>query len=332
MDSATRQAIIAYHQKGTKSFWHMAGAIVLFFSLSAASVVTWEMGWWPVTLLIVAIHANVAHINLLAFHESSHYILHPHRLANEAKGILVGTFILTPLSVYRWVHNQHHLYLGTEKDSEQWPFVLPGTPRSARILAAIGELCFGFFYTPVVFLHGYLTETRMPAGVVRRIRWEYGLCVLFWTVVLTITAAMGWWKYLLLGYLIPAILAGNIQSLRKFTEHMGMLGDSVPTMTRTVLPTGRIGRFLSWAMMHIDLHGIHHRYAKIPQYNLPAASPLVYPQGEETAGVFPSYLAAMWDMFKSLGNPRVGAQWLRRQQLNSEPAPVERTSAAVTAS
>jgi fatty acid desaturase len=283
----------------------------------AAAVYTWNAGWWPLTIVCWGVCAHVGHSKLIAFHEASHGTLHPRWRANEFIGILLGTTILVPLSVYRFVHGQHHAYIGTEHDLELWPFVDPQVPRWKRIAAAVGELVFGFFYTPIVFLHGVLVARRIPPAQLRRIVWEYVLCVVVWTIVAVVLTRYGWWKPFFIGYFVQALIAGNLQSIRKFTEHVGLLGDTILTTTRTVVDHTHYGEAMSRSMLRIDYHGTHHRYAKVPYYHLPAATPYVYDGRVECVPIFPSYWAAMLDMARSLGNPRVGAQWIKADPANA---------------
>jgi fatty acid desaturase len=285
-------------------------ATLLHVGCMAAAVLTWNAGLWPLTIVCWAICAHVGHSKLIAFHEASHGTLNPRWLVNEFQGIMLGTTILVPLSSYRLVHGRHHAYLGTESDLELWPFVNPKVPRWQRILAAVGELVFGFFYTPIVFLHGVLVAKKIPKPQVRRLIWEYANCVVVWAVVLYVINRNGWWEPFFVGYGVQALIAGNLQSIRKFTEHVGLMGDSILTTTRTVVDKSHYGEAMSRSMLRIDYHGTHHRYAKVPYYHLPAATPYVYDGKVECVPIFPTYLSAMWDMARSLGNPRVGAQWL----------------------
>lgn len=335
MDLETKKLLQQLHHKGLASYRRTLIYVGLYFILAGLSIWLYRLQlYWPI-LLVWAVQSHLGHMNLIAFHEASHYILHPQRLLNEANGILVGTFILTPLSSYRLVHNAHHLRLGEERDLELWPYVNTAVPRWQRLLSAAGELLLGFFYTPVVFLHGVLNAGRLPASLRRRLWGEYALCLILWTGLIGGATYFGLVPELLIAYVIPSIISGNLQSLRKFTEHMGMLGDDVPSLTRTVVPNGPIGRFLSWTMMHIDYHGTHHRFAKIPQYNLPKATTLVYEDAlHSQRSIYPTYLSAMWAMFRTLADPRVGAQWRgmdHRARVDSEsstpasePAPYRR--------
>jgi fatty acid desaturase len=108
---------------------------------------------------------------------------------------------------------------------------------------------------------------------------------------------------------VPALIAGSLQSVRKFTEHLGLMGDTILTNTRTVVDRRLYGEMMSRSMLRIDYHGTHHRFAKVPYYHLPDATPYVYDGRTECVPIFPSYWSAMLDMARSLGNPRVGAQW-----------------------
>ena len=142
---------------------------------------------------------------------------------------------------------------------------------------------------------------------------EYAICGLLWGTLFGLAAIYDGWQVLLIGYFVPVVIAGNLQSLRKFTEHMGLCGDTILSTTRTVVDRRWFGRLMSDSMLHIDYHGTHHRYAKVPHYNLPAATPLVYKPGQPAVPIFSSYSSAMLDMLWTLHDPRVGRQWLANQ-------------------
>jgi hypothetical protein len=191
---------------------------------------------------------------------------------------------------------------------------------------ATGELLLGFLCTPLLFLRGILVEGGMSPPAARRLAAEYALCAAWWGLILGAVGFFGVWEGFAVGYLAPSLVAGNLQSLRKFTEHLGLLGDDVPSTTRTVIATSWAGRLLSASLLHIDLHGPHHRRGKIPHFHLREATPLLYEQElrqPAAANVFRSYPAAAWAMLKTLGDPRVGAQWLRGRE-KSAALPHER--------
>ena len=300
------------HQKSPRTLIEAMVSLILFFAFVPLTLWTWQAGYWPLTIVLWLIQGHVGHANLLAFHEASHFVLHPRRWVNELYGVGMGSLIMTPISAYRYVHNQHHVHLGTQSDTELWPYVDCSTSRPLRWMLAFGELLLGFFVTPLVFVRGVLTAERLPPNVAKRLQWEYALVVLLWAGIITTVVAFNIETWFVLGYLIPSMIAGNLQSLRKFTEHMGLLGHDVPTTTRTVIDPSLFGRLLSDSMLHIDLHGPHHLQSKIPHFALRQATPLIY--GEATqdplhGNIYRSYLGAIGHMLLTLRNPRVGQQW-----------------------
>lgn len=133
--------------------------------------------------------------------------------------------------------------------------------------------------------------------------------VCFWTVVLAFTAWFHAWNYLLIGYGMPALLAGNMHSLRKYIEHMGLTGSKVRTLTRSVVSDSLLGRLFAFSMFNIQFHGIHHHFGSMPQASLPRFAVLLFPVAEER-GTYRNYAAALLEMIPTLADPRVGSQWL----------------------
>src|ERR1051325_1969829 len=75
-------------------------------------------------------------------------LLRKSRRLNEFDGVIIGVFSFLPFSLYRVVHQTHHMHLASERDTELWPFVRTNAPRWARRLAALLELTLGLFYSP----------------------------------------------------------------------------------------------------------------------------------------------------------------------------------------
>ncbi len=284
-------------------------ASFVWLALVAAAVWTWFQGYWPLTALCWLVGAHLGHMKLAMFHEASHGTLHPTWWRNDMQGMLVGSVNLIPLSVYRMAHWQHHAYLATERDPELWPFTQVGTPRWLRVICALAEIVFGFLYTPLLYLRAAFKAPSIAPAVQRRIWIEYGLVVLTWGSILTLVAMNNWWEGLLVGYGVQMILTGALQTINKYTEHLGLLGDTALTSTRTVADEREPGWTLSRSMLHIDYHGTHHCYAKVPYYYLPDATPHVYTGDEPAEPIYSSYAAAMWDMLTCLGDPKIGRQW-----------------------
>jgi len=307
--------------KSSHTFYQSAFYTSLFFALMALSIISWDTGYWYASIGCWLVQAHIGHINVLAFHEASHYTLHPRRSVNELFGIAIGSLTFTPLSAYRYAHNQHHTHLASARDPELWPYSDTSIPRWQRMFAAFAELCCGLFYTPFTFLRAVLIAERLPQSTRLRLTVEYVLIAMLWGVILATVAFLHAWEAFLVGVLIPFWIAGNLHSLRKFVEHMGLLGDDVASGTRTVVDSTRLGKIVSHSMLHIDFHGPHHSYAKIPFFRLPEATALLYSASEpnrETENFYPSYAAALWDMLKTIPNPRVGMQWAKSDAASGE--------------
>jgi fatty acid desaturase len=290
----------------------------VFFSVHGAIILLLYHGYVWACIPLVLVLAYLKHCHLIAFHEASHGNLCPSRPLNEAIGHLIATLGLMSLSLYRAVHRLHHVYLGTEKDEELWPFVDPRQPRWFRRVSAILEMTCGLLYTPYLFLRCFLREgSSVKDPAVRRRVWiELTGLVLFWGSVVAATAWFGLWQYFLMMYVIPAWIAGNLQSIRKFVEHLGVTGQPPLGVTRSIVPVGLVDRFIVFTLFHEPYHGVHHRYAHLPQTVFPAFAELLTPMQAGDLPPFSTYREAFLDMFRSLRDPRTGPQWER----HAEPA------------
>ena len=134
------------------------------------------------------------------------------------------------------------------------------------------------------------------------------------TVWGALVGAAAWWNawtYLIVLYVLPGMLAGNLQSLRKYIEHMGLTGATVLSSTRSVSPSGLLGRLFALSLFNIPYHGVHHQYAGMPQAKMPEFTDLLIPKDERELPPYRGYWRAFRDMLWTLPDPRVGSQWLR---------------------
>jgi hypothetical protein len=110
------------------------------------------------------------------------------------------------------------------------------------------------------------------------------------------------------------VISGMLQTLNKFEQHLGLHGESVLGLTRTVVDRNRCTELVSAAMLYNDYHGTHHRYARIPYYHLPHATPFALAGARENCPVYPNIVRALADMLRSLADPKAGPQWIERSQ------------------
>ncbi len=265
--------------------------------------------WWAVPPMLIAAH--LMHGSAIGFHEATHGMLRKNRAFNEFDGVLLGVFSFMSFSLYRAAHQLHHMHLSTEKDEELWPFIHPSSPRWLRVVAAVLELTVGLFFLPLLFLRIFLRKNSPIRAKRVRVRiWkELILMVVVWAGVLSAVAYFDVWKYFLWLYFLPAFIAGNLQSWRKYIEHVGMTGSTVNSSTRNIVADNWAGRLVSFTLLHEPFHGLHHMHAGLHHAELPPRAAELQPRTPEEKPPFPSYTHALLDLLRSLSDPRVGAQW-----------------------
>jgi fatty acid desaturase len=251
------------------------------------------------------------HGSLIGLHEAAHGLLRKNRRFNEFDGMVIGTLGLMSFSLYRVVHQTHHAHLTRERDYEFWPLSKTTTPRWIRRIAAFLELNFGMFFTPIVFLRAFLCRPSPVRSkrIRRRIWMELALTTVVWICLLWTVAAFDLWKYFIWLYLAPAFLAANLQSWRKYIEHVGMTGTTVNSSTRSIVAKKWSGRLMAFTLLHEPFHGVHHQRAGLPHSVLPQCASVLDPKIPEEQMPFPSYRHALLDLIRSLADPRVGPQW-----------------------
>jgi fatty acid desaturase len=294
----------------SRSAFHVV--IVLFFLTEIALAAVLHSGssvWLAVPLVLLTSH--LMHGALVGFHEASHGLLRRSRRLNEVDGTILGVLSFMSFSLYRAGHQSHHAQLATERDEELWPFVHPRMPRWGRVLAAFLELTAGLLYTPSLFFRTFLrTGSPIRNKKVRRRIWvELALMVLVWIGIVSAVTYWHAWRYFLCMYLVPAILAANLQSWRKYIEHVGLNGSTVNSSTRSIVAQGWLGRLVAFTLLHEPYHGVHHKYAGLPHAELPQLAAELLPTAPEERLPYPSYRHALLDLLRSLADPRVGAQW-----------------------
>ncbi len=270
-------------------------------------------GWMWLAVPLMLLISHFMHGQLVGFHEASHGLLRKRRFLNDLDGILIGMVSFMSFTLYRVSHQTHHAHLSTERDEELWPFVKTDSPRWSRCLAAFFELNLGLLYTPFLFLRTFLRKNSIVRSprIRRRIWAEFALCGAFWAVTLTLVAYFGVWKHLLWMYLLPSIIAGNLQSWRKYIEHVGLTGNTSNSSTRSIVPQTWMGRLLAFSLLHEPFHGVHHVRTGLTHAELPGHVDELEPKYPGERQPFQNYAEALWDLLKSLGDPKVGIQWTR---------------------
>lgn len=286
---------------------------ILFYLTQVALGFAVHHGNYWVAVPLVILCSHFMHGLLIGFHEASHSLLRRNRLANDLEGLLIGTFSFISFTLYRVAHQSHHSHLGTQRDVELWPFIDPGMPRWARVAAACVELTCGVFFTPFLFLRAFLREDSVVRSrrVRRRIWIEIGAMALVWAALLAAVSWFGVWRYFLWMFAAPAFIAGNLQSWRKYIEHVGLTGPTIRSGTRSIVADTWMGKLVSFTLLHEPYHGVHHLHMGLPHAELPGRAGELAPTVPEELPPFRSYAHALVHLLGCLGDPRVGAQWRR---------------------
>ncbi len=140
--------------------------------------------------------------------------------------------------------------------------------------------------------------------------------VVVWIGIITAVTYWQVWHYFVWMYLAPAFVAGNLQSWRKYVEHVGLTGSTVNSATRNIVAEGWSGRLVAFTLLHEPYHGVHHLHVGLPHAKLPQRVDSILPATPDDRPPFPSYGHALVDVLRSLADPRVGAQWQRTEKLS----------------
>lgn len=290
------------------SMVHVSGTIAHVSSV-VACLLCWQAGgfWLSVVPLLWCAIVWWNHAALARLHEAIHGTLFPARWLNEISGVAIGTVAGIPMSVYRHVHLQHHAWLGTPKDPELVPYSVPGSSRAYRVFLAWSELVLGAVVTPCLY-----TSRTLRASIRfrrrRRVRFALELALLgvFWIAVLAALWRSGHHLDFVVAWLIPAWMTGVLQTLRKFTEHLGLGGDSIMSRCRTIAYRGRFARWLSESQLHVEHHGTHHRYPSVAWDRLPTETDRLW-SGAAPGSHYASHWPALREALGWLGDPMVGS-------------------------
>ncbi len=267
--------------------------------------------WWAVPVMLVISH--LMHGAAVGFHEASHGLLRRNRTFNEFDGVLIGLLSFMSFSLYRASHQSHHAHFTTEKDEELWPFVFTSSPRWFRVFIALVELTFGLFFVPFLFLRTFLRKgSPIRSRKVRKRIWqELSLMVVVWLGIISTVWHFDIWTYFLWMLFIPSFVAADLQSWRKYIEHVGLTGSTANSGTRNIIADNWTGKLVAFTLLHEPFHGLHHLHVGLPHAELPRLAPDLEPKHPDEIHPFPSYRHALIHLFRSLADPRVGVQWNR---------------------
>ncbi len=204
------------------------------------------------------------------FHETAHQTLSGSRRLSLILGRGLGTIIGAPYSVYRESHIRHHAYLNKPTDWELWPYSDPNTSVWFRRIFVWIDLFLGGFTAPLIYGRTFfhknspITDKKLR----RIIWWEYLGIVAFWGSILAVVATCNAWELFVKVWVIPHMVAGFMQTIRKLTEHLGMASYDPLKGTRTVVGASWVTKICTFLNFDIFVHGPHHRHPRVAHNQL----------------------------------------------------------------
>lgn len=249
-----------------------------------------------------------------SFHEAVHQTMGTWRNANVWFGRLVGTFLGIPYTAYRETHIRHHAYMNTSEDFELWPYSKPGASLAFRRAFVVFDILGAILANPIVYGRIYFVRNSPLSRQARTsITFEYIAIAAFWGSVAAVVTALSLNGILDLQrfdplWLLPMPIAAAFNGFRKLTEHVGMASTDPILGTRTVMGNNWLTRVCSYFNFNLDVHGPHHRFPKVPHFELESKLAEYQQRHPEAAiPIFPTYLAAVLHTIPSLWrNPGVG--------------------------
>lgn len=243
-------------------------------------------------------------------HETSHQTLTANRWTSIWLGRVIGSLIMVPYSVYREGHIRHHAYLNKPYDWELWPYSDPKSPLWFRRIFVWFDFFLGMFGAMLtygrLFFH---RDSPVTDRKLRRTIWlEYAAAVTLWSSLFWLFTETGTWSNFLRAWAIPHLVAGIIQSGRKFTEHIGMASYDPMLGTRTVVGRNWFTKACTYFNFDIFIHGPHHRHPRVAHRTLKQKMEEYMDQQPELQyPMFRTYAGAFLDMLPFLfRNPGVG--------------------------
>ena len=292
------------------------GFVLRMVCLPAAAVglyflaVPWPADTWVDRIFWTSFTAYFLFCWTSCFHETAHQTLTRWRWMDISLGRVLGTLMLVPYTVYREAHIRHHAYVNRPYDWELWPYSNPGCSKGFRRGFVVFDIVFGFLASPFIYSRIFFhRDSPLKSRAIRRTVWlEYAAIVLFWGLIFAkLTYTHTWMGYVTV-WLVPHMIAGVMQTMRKLTEHLGMASYDPMLGTRTVIGNNWITRFGSFVNFDIFIHGPHHRHPRLAQNHLEEKMNEYLSKNPGTNyPVYTSYLQATAAMLPYLWrNPGIG--------------------------
>lgn len=270
----------------------------------------WPSDTWTVGIAWTSFTSYFLFCWTSCFHETAHQTLTRWSWLDITLGHILGTLMYVPYTVYREAHIRHHAYVNRPYDWELWPYSNPACSRAFRRTFVVFDIVFGLIASPLIYSRIFFhPDSPLKGRAIRRAVWlEYGAIVLFWGLVFGKLTYTDTWTGYVKVWLLPHVIAGMMQTMRKLTEHLGMASYDPMLGTRTVIGKNWITRLGSFVNFDIFIHGPHHRHPRLAQNHLEEKmNEYLLNNPDANYPVYASYLKATAAMLPFLWrNPGIG--------------------------
>ncbi len=202
-------------------------------------------------------------------HECLHESAFKNRNLNRWVGFVLGIFMMSSYSHYKYDHLRHHAYLGTEMNKEFFNYrfkginSLPGFIYGAFHLGRYKDVVRNIFYS--------LTNRDIPNVESKKwqtmIKNEYRFLVAALLLTLCYTLYSGDLFFVYAWYVPALLISEAVHFLIELPEHYGLNTISNPNVlenTRTIYTNA----FFEWFTNYNNLHTAHHYHHRIPLCNI----------------------------------------------------------------
>lgn len=241
-------------------------AAAIEFGLIAAAVWLSQTWWNPLvyTLAIIVIGSRINGLGGL-MHEAAHYRAYRNRTLNEIVGETAAFPTTASMAGYRNSHFAHHRELNSEMDPD-WTrnvglqeFEFPA--RRGSVLMHAAQYLLGLKIATALSGFHKNKDTRDIPAIVSRGR------LVFMAVLLITSIVFGFWKLLLLYWLVPVMTVFlGIRYIRNVAEHYAIEHETVFSESRTVIaPFWQLWLIAPWGL---NYHLEHHLFPGVPCFRL----------------------------------------------------------------
>ncbi|GII58657.1 hypothetical protein Pth03_70460 [Planotetraspora thailandica] len=254
-------------------------------------------------VVLAAMYTHAVELQHQCLHHSAFRRAWPHRLI----GVPLGIPLLVVYSHYRLRHLQHHRYLGTPQDTEFFGFDTRGPltvghllrglidyPRLGSVLADVVRAATGRW--------AYQFGPVSPA-MRRRIVTEH---VILGVVVLGAlgVALAGYWRYPLVLWVLPLIVAVPMHFLVELPEHVLCDTESTDVLRNTRSIRG--SRLSTWFTNGNNLHIEHHAAMSVPINRLPERHDETRAYAVHVERTYADFYRTLWTALRQPGQDRPG--------------------------